>query len=1322
MSPGHTVLPFAKLNYAQFEAFLFEMLSNGLRVEVPVRPRHPAQAHRVVNAVPYGGAGHKQKGIDFLCTMDNGSQWAFQAKLMPKFGSDDAKAAVKKARKEFPKAKRHILLVSGTAHPNAIDYVRRQPHWEIWDGPVLTANFLRRIPISDQIAILGRAWPSLAAQLVAELYPLRDQVLVTPGEFFANWLKPERLFHHRSTLVGHSEVLDGLSAFVRDPGKRVAILVAPGGRGKSRLLRAFADRVGEQHPDFAVRFVDPLAPADAQPHTLRTAGDTQFIVVQDDAHRTETLRHELLAVLASTQAKLVLAARPQAITSLEELVVRLGFSSHQVHAPITLPKLKQRDHEALAFAELEPKHRHHAKFLARMGRDCPLVITVGAALINRDLIAPDKFEERHFRNEVYARFEGDELDRLGGAHPRQRVREVLQTIAVVAPWLEREVETQSVAAFIGCTEAELAAVLRDLEAGQLVLRTGRGRRVVPDLFADHLVYAACYRDDGTLTDYAQRLAATFAATASQHMLRNISEADWRALQYHPGKKPSSLLDPFWQSVWDQFTKSDYMTRAQLIERWAAHSVYQPARSLELCELAIHLHDAPAPPASPLLKGETGSRLNSRQWVLDHIPAVLEPIAIFHEEYRERCLDVLLDLATEWPANRGLGDRNHPWAAIGRVATFKAEHPVSASQGVLAWIEKRIADARFKPALEQPNGILEKILSPVFARQFDASYSEGNTFHFVHPPVSVRQTQPMRDHALRIITQKILPRGEIATLNILPVLNDGSQGFYATMGGKFDDATMRQWEPERLKALAVFRQIAKDCTGRVGWKIRTLVRHTYRGETGGSKIHRETGRILQLLPFTGDLRDVALCCSSAWQEMDDEPFGEGSAPIKERKVDVNQRWATAVDAAVAELLARFRTPSRLLTGLEQLSLDSKAAGFSPNPFALLNGFGNRDPVLARALVNLLLKKEDSPLLYAWTQLFAGSICFPDRWLEQTSLRVLRGDSYLATFGLMSFLSSAVSGPLPASLRQGISRWARSARGSMANLAISHLRLARNAEDPFWMAIGPCLSLRRLTPEQIIGLGEALSSAMQYNDLKVPEPLLRSVIAEFVRVPEMRFERGYDFLGLMGRRFPRAVFELYRNRILLADKKKLSIYHAVPMNPPTLDGLPNTKSYPRLVRQLFKAVRARPRKQRWAWSRLLLSAVIEVSPLALPELHAWARTARSMDELEGISSLFSFEGSLFLLRQPELTRALLQRGREIDPANYPHWEARLAATMGPMVHSFTNGKRDSGQDYVSVEVNKLIAAGSVPSDLQSFYAAVIKHDQSWALGRMSDPDDE
>ncbi len=56
------------------------------------------------------------------------------------------------------------------------------------------------------------------------------------------------------------------------------------------------------------------------------------------------------------------------------------------------------------------------------------------------------------------------------------------------------------------------------------------------------------------------------------------------------------------------------------------------------------------------------------------------------------------------------------------------------------------------------------------------------------------------------------------------------------------------------------------------------------------------------------------------------------------------------------------------------------------------------------------------------------------------------------------------------------------------------------------------------------------------------------------------------------------------------------------------------------------------------------------------------------------------------------------------------------------AFTNGKRDAEQDYVSAEVAKLTTAGNVPPELQSFYAAVTKHDQSWTYGCVPDAFDD
>src|SRR5206468_122655 len=156
----------------------------------------------------------------FLATMDDGKAWALQAKLTPKFGLTEATAAVKKARREFPRAQRYFLLVSGTPTTAALEYVHRQKSWELWDGVSLTAHCLRGISIRQQIELISRIWPTEAAGLIVQLYPLRDALLVTPEEFFANWLKVDRLFHHRAALVGNARVLDELSDFLRDPRQR----------------------------------------------------------------------------------------------------------------------------------------------------------------------------------------------------------------------------------------------------------------------------------------------------------------------------------------------------------------------------------------------------------------------------------------------------------------------------------------------------------------------------------------------------------------------------------------------------------------------------------------------------------------------------------------------------------------------------------------------------------------------------------------------------------------------------------------------------------------------------------------------------------------------------------------------------------------------------------------------------------------------------------------------------------------------------------------------------------------------------------------------
>jgi len=1318
MSPGHTLLPFAKLNYAQFEKFMFETLSSGLRVELPAskKPRRPPRTYRVVSATAYGGTGHKQKGIDFICTMDEGSDWVFQAKLMAKFGLDDAKKAVKKARKEFPKAKHYILLVSSVANPKVIDYVRKQPNWEIWDGPTLTANFLRRIPVKNQIENIGRAWPSLAAQIVAELYPIRDQLLVTSEEFFATWMKPDRLFHHRSTLVGHADILDQLVAFVRDPSQRAAILVAPGGRGKSRLLRAFAERLAKELPKVEVRFVDPHAPSAARPDSLRAVGDTDFVVVQDDAHRAETIRPDLLAILAGTKGKILLATRPQAVTSLEHHLVRSGFSAHTLRAPIALPKLKIPEYEALARGELDPVQGHHARFLSRVGRDCPLVITVGASLINKNLIPADRFEEKVFQTEVFARFEGEELDHLVGQFPRDRVRKVLQTLAVLAPWQEKDVDVKTVATFIGCSEAELHAILAQLEAGQLVIKSGKGRRVVPDLFADHLVYTACYDANGQLSPFADELAKAFSGKASQTMLRNLSEADCQAARYH--KNPASLIAPFWQHFWKHFTKSHFFERSQLIDKWSAHSVYQPARSLELARLAINLDTAPKPPKSPWTRGETADRMFSHQRVLSVLPGMLEPIGIYHEEHREHVLELHLELASIWPSDAKLEDQNHPWTIIHRIAEFKLDHPITAAKGVLDWLDQNFSDPRLKPIHAAPSGVLNKVLTPIFARTLNATYSDGRTVSFLYPPINLNQTQHLRDQALDLIEKKIIPFGEVATLNVLPVLQAAVEASRGHFGNEISDALKRQWEPERHKAFGVIeRLVAANPSRRVRWRIRTFLRHLVRFEKT-SKLRKRVDTLIKKLPLSGDIREVAAICSHGWHEFEEVLFEPGVKPSS-MKDDVEQLWNAVLTAVAKDLIKRFKKAPALLTHLEREIAKCHAVGLSDHIRPLLFIIGTVDLPMAKACVEHLLKK-NSTLRCAWTSFLPAAVKFTDPWLEKTCLRALNSSSIPLIGQVLDLLSRGYIGVVPKTLITAVGKWAKNVPATYSGLAVGTLDYPRNPKDPIWHEVAENLKLSKLKPTQIASIVESLGRGMRHDKFTPPQKFLESLLKEMVRIVDVGQDRCDDFLSVIADKAPRAVFDLFVKRIRYQRTGlKAGGYHPIPLDIFPLTKLPNIPGYPKLAWEVLQKIRTSAALERHAYKTLFGAAVLRVSPLGVPLLISWAKSAKSMDELHRIGGLGHFDGSLLYLKHPDLTLALLRRGRKLKPQEFPQWQSYLSGIMGPMVRSYTDGVRDDKQQYVGEEAKKLISAkGS--AELKAFYREVLKHEENISIpfGRADD----
>ena len=101
----------------------------------------------------------------------------------------------------------------------------------------------------------------------------------------------------------------------------------------------------------------------------------------------EVLNPHLLASLAQKKAsKLLLAARPQALESLKETLLRHGYSSLEICPPINLKPLKRAELERLATSLLGDGFRHLASSLAQTAHGCSLIVSVGAEVITRDLL------------------------------------------------------------------------------------------------------------------------------------------------------------------------------------------------------------------------------------------------------------------------------------------------------------------------------------------------------------------------------------------------------------------------------------------------------------------------------------------------------------------------------------------------------------------------------------------------------------------------------------------------------------------------------------------------------------------------------------------------------------------------------------------------------------------------------------------------------------------------------------------------------------------------------------------------------------------------
>ncbi len=1313
-------LPFADLSAKGFEQFVaaflatqptWEILETQIKESASARrskKRSVAMPHRIIDSASYAGAsGLKQDGIDLVATTDSGARWAFQCKHVAGFGPAKATAAMDKAEAEFSSADRYFLLLSREPSAATVKRVAERPRWELWGAEKLSLRFFNTVPRDLQPGVLRQIFGDAAGRIIDTLYPLGDGLLQSPSAFFALWLEERRIFHHRSDLVGRDADLARLHAFVDSPRERVCILPAPGGRGKSRLLRAFADAFATRHPTRKLWFVNPNAApdADARHDALRTTARGELVIVQDDAHRTESVRRDLLARLAhpEVEGKILLAARPQAVAALTALAQRAGFDSEAIVTLPTLSKLTKRQLKTLAAARLDPPHRGHADFLAGRAGDCPLIVTVGAELINRGRVVPDALlSSADFYREVFARFEEDEFARLGG--DVSALREILQCLALLAPWQEADDGLDTLAAFLGRTPGELRDRLERLRAAGLLVSSTKGLRPAPDLYADFLAFHACY-DGGRLTAFARRLQTAYATTAGPEMLRNLSEAEWQAAQTH--EQAESLLEPFWRRLLAEFKAATFWDRAQIVKRWAAFGVYQPARSLDLARLA--LDDTEAAPPSAEERGYALS-LHTHAQVLSELPALLEPIAIYHDEHRAEALDLLWDLHFLWHPAKADAEQA-ALNVISRVAAFKERHPISAPLGVLVWLDNLLRSPRGQPLLESRDGALATLMKPLFSRFVDISYSEGRSFHFGHAIASEEQTRPIRDHALRILREVVIPRSEIAALNSLPVLEDATAEDQLAMGASFTTAQLRPWQPERLKALEALGQILdRYPTARVHFRVRQILRRLTR-KRGRSRFDTRVNALLTKISDRADLRWHRVVCSRADEEFldyENTPERDFHASFEKAKA----QWAALTQTVAGELCAAYPEGARLVGELEARMRDHQLHGEAPVLYVLLEMIGARQPDGGRALVEDILRRATSPLDGVWHNLLGSRVWFPDDQLLAWSEAVLASDNLPRQQALLNLFASYKTDTIPARLLTSAQAWARNARGERVDTIIRHLRWSQGENDALWSILVTGLDLAALSSAQLHNLIEVLGHAVRYGDAQLPSAFIPRLLDALESLDQLDGRRAADLIRHLADHQPRAIYDLFWKRIARRSSARAisSTYLALPWAVrwplPKLAAEPDNEA---LIRTLLGKVKTAPDAERGDWTTLFQWITPANPQLCLRLLREWASEVSDKEALRRLLLCLRDEDSPFIFEQTEFVRLLLRAARRLDPTEIAAWNHRIAAISAPRIRGFTGGELDPEHRHFGEAAAQALSRHADDPELRAFYASIVENEK-------------
>jgi DNA polymerase III delta prime subunit len=1243
VSPKLRELPFEarEFTWATFEDFFCAFLASQ-----PTLLGAGGNSAKVIRARPYGRKGDKQNGIDIRAVMDNKEVWAFQCKHYPRSAWTPAKT--QKAIKDCTyEADRKFLLVTRELSEDCFEVVEAHDDWELWDSRAISREFLNRVDPLKGAEILyrcfGPGWPVAFFDL-----PKSFPLIGAEARFFG-LLGKGRSFHQRTKLIGRTDELKRLHAFVKS--KRTEVLLLPGraGIGKSRLLLEFARTFNRKHRDATILFVSDEECHPSDYADALTAAPKPLVLVFDDAHRLGEVRRALFPVLrkeAGEGVKLVLALRPGPTHQIRQELVESGFDSSAIEEREPMEAL--HPDEAMKLAETvlgkweTPKMR---QLFARIARESPLLAVMGAELWKEGRLAErDLRDTPEFRDKVLLAGFGRDIEPISERYGEEPVRTFAGMLALLAPVKFESTFFEAVGTFPGFSLRQ--DQLRDLaaafdEAG-LLLETEAGYRIVPDLLSDQLAFEACYDKRGQDKSFAALVVRHFDVENFPRVIRHLAEAEWQATARL--KSRETILEPVWEWFEERFRSSSFYERRKLLGQWADVAHLQPERTLELAELAMRLREAPQEDEDPWFRYR---RIETHNYLLGGIPRLLKPLANSRPDFTGRCFDLLWELGKDLdPPNTSFREKDHPILVMGEIAKAEYWKPPGVPETALEWVKAKALGGAMQGNGNPPRFLLAELLKPFFRMVSEESWSSGDAFHYRTHLASVSATARIRETVFSLC-RNLAGSGDLAiALGIADVIEEAIRPIGMPFGATPTPQQRSEWDEERKKALALALHLLERCEEPIlHFRLRKiLLWEISRGNEGESSNYLMAARrAFERISDAFELRLLRASLSHAHDEF----------PEKWEAEDWHQRvkrlWSEFLGLLADELVRTHPDPPSFVDALTRFAGHVAEYGYTPNWSPLLSTVSDRHPAMALEVTQHLIR-ERVPNTGEWIRSLLGKATQGD---SETHLR---------------FCREAVETQVPDLVAGAIESlaWLRrlDAGGELPdegwNLLFS---VVEAAEEPVYRALMQFLWINDNAPcerdwELVARLPDPPSSDLQgtlvrsVRDLLLPRTskpdsaVIRKALSSAVSVKAPGHDSfNYSLVGI-SEHFPAEVFLFFRDRVQYAAQPDDADFEALPLK---IGDFPfeGVADHPEVASQVA------------IWEERLL----EGPPLSFDEMRLFRAVAlrpgfffaclerllarvRTGEHIENVLDLVKDDfGEAIVLREPDFIRALLVKARDV-----------------------------------------------------------------------------